>query len=102
MCSFSHRLLKGVPLCNKRRWRAGCLWFATRNAGAEDLLEDRTAGFLVPIRSPESIAEKLQLLENNREILESMSLAARAKAAELSWLNYRSKIVEVMTAATQI
>jgi glycosyltransferase involved in cell wall biosynthesis len=95
-------IVEGRALVQQEAMACGLPLVATRNAGAEDLLEDRTAGFLVPIRSPESIAEKLQLLENNREILESMSLAARAKAAELSWLNYRSKIVEVMTAATQI
>jgi glycosyltransferase involved in cell wall biosynthesis len=69
---------------------------ATRNAGAEDLLEDGTAGFLVPIRSPEAIAEKLECLACNRNLLEEMGEAARAKTRALSWADYRQRIVEVV------
>jgi starch synthase len=72
---------------------------ATRNAGAEDLLEDGTAGFLVPIRSPEAIAEKLELLAGNPVLLQQMGKAALWKARGLSWSDYRRKIVEVVSSA---
>jgi len=91
-------IVEGRALVQQEAMACGLPVIATRNAGAEDLLEDRTAGFLVPIRSPESIAEKLQLLENDRELLASMSLAARVKAKNRSWNGYRSKIVEIMSA----
>lgn len=67
----------------------------TSNTGGADLIEDGVDGFIVPIRSAESIAEKLQLLERNREQLSSMKLAARRKARSHSWENYRYRVAEV-------
>lgn len=89
-------IVEGRALVQQEAMACGLPVVATRNAGAEDLLEDGTAGFLVPIRSPESIAAKLELLESNRDLLESMSHAARLKAELLQWDRYRTQIVEAV------
>ena len=52
----------------------------------------------MPIRSPESIVGKLELLEGNRDLLEAMRCAARVKAESMRWDFYRSKIVESVAA----
>jgi glycosyltransferase involved in cell wall biosynthesis len=88
-------IAEGRALVQQEAMACGLPVIATRNAGAEDLLEDGTAGFLVPIRSPEAIAQKLELLAENRALLEQMGEAARGKARELSWADYRRRIVEV-------
>ena len=50
---------------------------ATENSGAMDLFTDGSTGFIVPIRSPAAIAEKLQLLADDPAKLEAMSNQAR-------------------------
>lgn len=92
-------IVEGRALVQQEAMACGLPVIATRNAGAEDLLEDETAGFLVPIRSPESIARKLEMLECNRDLLESMSRMARVKAAAMQWDFYRSRIVECVAVA---
>jgi glycosyltransferase involved in cell wall biosynthesis len=65
-----------------------------------DVLSDEEDGFLVPIRNPQAIAEKLELLARDRNLLAEMSEAAQRKARKLSWVDYRRRIVEVVTGST--
>ena len=55
----------------------------TTNTGAYDIIEDGKEGFIVPIRDSQSIYEKLQLLADNIDTLQSMKIAASAKAHRL-------------------
>jgi len=67
----------------------------TVNNGAADLITDGEDGFVIPIRSPEAIAERLELLYRNQELRRKMSQAALAKAqAELSWKKYAERLGE--------
>jgi glycosyltransferase involved in cell wall biosynthesis len=61
----------------------------TVNNGASDIITNQKDGFIVPIRSPDAIAEHLELLYRNDELRQEMSAAALAKArTELSWERY--------------
>jgi glycosyltransferase involved in cell wall biosynthesis len=71
---------------------------ATKNAGADDLIVDRETGFLIPIRSPESIAEKIRWCAQNRSRLSGMGIAARRRASEHTWRAYGDTIVAVIRA----
>lgn len=62
----------------------------TPNVGAGDLVHDGREGFLVPVCSADAIAERLQTLHCDRELLVSMSRNAQAAAAERSWASYRA------------
>lgn len=63
------------------------------NNGAAEIIREGKDGFVVPIRSPEAIAERLDLLYRNRKLLLGMSTAALAKArAELSWETYADRL----------
>jgi glycosyltransferase involved in cell wall biosynthesis len=93
-------IVEGRALVQQEAMACGLPVISTHNAGAEDLLEDGAAGFLVPIRSPQAIAEKLERLAGNPDLLEQMSEAARAKARALSWADYRRWIVEVVSGST--
>ena len=73
---------------------------ATRNAGADDVIVDGATGFLVPIRSPEAIAEKINWFLANRANLDGMGIAARKRAAEFTWRAYGEKIVAAVRALT--
>jgi glycosyltransferase involved in cell wall biosynthesis len=85
-------IVEGRALVQQEAMACGLPVIATRNAGAEDLLEDGAAGFLVPVGSPESIAEKLESLSNDPALLEKMGEAARQKAQRLPWSEYRRQI----------
>jgi glycosyltransferase involved in cell wall biosynthesis len=68
----------------------------TANAGGEDLIDEGKTGFLVPIRSPHKIAEKIAWFADNRHRLDEMSALARQKAAQITWNNYCQKILNVV------
>jgi glycosyltransferase involved in cell wall biosynthesis len=89
-------IVEGRALVQQEAMSCGLPIIVTKNAGAEDLVDDGKAGFLVPIRSPEAIAEKLEILNLDRGLLASMSSAAADKGRQLTWATYRAKISEVV------
>lgn len=64
----------------------------TPNTGAADVIENGVDGFIVPIRSADAIAEKLELLYRDRDRLAKMKEAARLKASTRSWQTYRDSV----------
>ncbi|WP_309397960.1 glycosyltransferase [Cerasicoccus maritimus] len=92
-------LVEGRALVQQEALSCGLPIIVTANAGAQDLVEDGKAGFLVPIRSPQVIAEKLEILHHDRDLLKSMQAAAPLKAASVTWANYRSGIVSAVSRA---
>jgi len=71
----------------------------TPNVGAGDLVADGREGFIVPICSHEAIAERLDTLNRDRELLAAMSQNARATAAQRPWAVYRKQWVEALRGA---
>jgi glycosyltransferase involved in cell wall biosynthesis len=86
-------IVEGRALVQQEAMACGLPLIATRNAGADDLIEDGATGFLVPIRSPEAIAEKISWCAANRSLISGMGIAARQRASELSWRGYSDTIV---------
>jgi glycosyltransferase involved in cell wall biosynthesis len=74
----------------------------TENSGAAEVLDDGADGFVVPIRSPTAIAERLELLHRDAALRERMSDAARAKAATLSWERYAERLCGLYDRLAQI
>jgi glycosyltransferase involved in cell wall biosynthesis len=70
---------------------AGLPVITTPNAGS--VVRDGLDGFIVPIRDPEAIAGKLQLLAHNRELLRWMSKNARRRAREFTVEKYGERLV---------
>jgi alpha-maltose-1-phosphate synthase len=68
----------------------------TPNVGAGDLIVDGREGFIVPIYSAEAIADKLSILNRDRDLLAAMSENARTTAAAMSWAVYREKWAEAL------
>lgn len=62
----------------------------TPNVGASDMVVDEREAFVVPVASSEAIADRLLLLARDRELLSTMSIQARATAAQNSWESYRA------------
>ena len=72
---------------------------ATAHSGGENLFEEGKEGFIVPIRAPGAIAEKLQQLADDPALLSRMSAAAAARAKRLGGWETAGKMLVVALAA---
>ncbi|MGR8998175.1 MAG: glycosyltransferase [Gammaproteobacteria bacterium] len=69
----------------------------TRHTGAEDLFTNGKEGFIVPIRAPQAIADRLQLLADDLHRRATMSEAALQRVKALGgWTEYGNQMVHVM------
>lgn len=87
-------LVEGRALVQLEALSQGLPLIITPNTGGDDLVMERETGFIVPIRSPESIAEKLSLLADDRELLAFMKKRARQRAMEATWEQYRNRLLD--------
>lgn len=87
-------IVEGRALVQQEAMSCGLPLIVTANAGGEDLIEEGRTGYLVPIRSPELIAERISWLADHRDEAKEMGNYAQQKAAELTWACYETKIVE--------
>ncbi len=88
-------LHEGFGLVIGEAMAQGLVVIATPHTAAPDLIDDGVDGFIVPIRSAEAIAEKLEQLAGDRTLLEEMKQAARQKAGELRWESYRDSLAQM-------
>jgi starch synthase len=92
-------LFEGFGLVITEALSQGLPVITTPHTCGPDVLTDGEDGFIVPIRDPRAIAEKLELLHRDRELLAAMSEAARKKAETLTWESYRQGVVAVVREA---
>ena len=89
-------IVEGRALVQQEAMACGLPLIVTRNAGGEDLVIDGKTGIPRAPGAPGALAEKIQWFLENRDQLPAMSSAARAKAAELTWLAYSEKILHAI------
>ena len=87
-------IIEGRALVQQEALSCGLPIIVTRNSGGEDLVEEGLTGNLVPIRSPEKLAQCI--LKNLEEInsLKEMKVECLTKAKQYSWKEYTSKIID--------
>jgi glycosyltransferase involved in cell wall biosynthesis len=86
-------IVEGRALVQQEAMASGLPLIATKNAGADDLICDGKTGFLVPIRSPTAIAEKISWCADNREAISGMAIAAQERARTLTWRSYGDQVL---------
>ena len=86
-------LVEGRALVQQEALACGLPLIVTANAGGADLVEEGETGFLVPVRAPGKIAEKIGWYADHRDSLPALRDAARCKAAEYSWEAYAETII---------
>jgi starch synthase len=85
-------LFEGFGLVILEAMSRGIPVIATPNTGGPDVIAHGEDGFIVPIRSWETIAKHLEELVQDPEKLLAMKAAASAKAATFTWEKYRAQL----------
>jgi glycosyltransferase involved in cell wall biosynthesis len=90
-------IAEGRALVQQEALANGLPLIVTKNTGGEDLIVPGETGFLVPIRSPEAIAEKIAWLAHNRDRRPEMRRAAIRQADEYPWQRYTDRILAAVS-----
>jgi glycosyltransferase involved in cell wall biosynthesis len=88
-------LFEGFGLVVLEAMAQGTPVITTEHTCGPDIIENGIDGFIIPIRSSQAIAEKIDLLNSDRRRLMSMKQAARRKAEALPWKFYQERLVEM-------
>ncbi|MBC8117290.1 MAG: glycosyltransferase family 4 protein, partial [Candidatus Saccharimonas sp.] len=94
-------IVEGRALVQQEAMSCGLPIIITPNTGGEDLVDEGRTGFLVPIRSPEKIAEKISWCADHRPETAEMGQAAMALSREYTWEKYTRKILRTINACSQ-
>jgi glycosyltransferase involved in cell wall biosynthesis len=94
-------IVEGFGLVMTEALSRGLPVITTPHTGAADLLTDGRDGFVVPIRSPDAIADRLTRLAEDRDLLAAMSEAALATARRNPWQRYEERIAQIVAGARQ-
>ena len=90
---------EGLAMVQAQAMACGCPVIGTSNTGAADLFENGKEGFIVPIRQPQLIAERLQSLADSASLQEQMSKASLARVAQLGgWSTYGQEALKTYRA----
>lgn len=91
-------LFDGFGLVMTEALSQGLPVITTAHSGAAECIRNGVEGFIVPIRNSQSIAERLQQLVDDPDLLYRMRKACPRRAAELSWSKYEIKLREAISA----
>jgi glycosyltransferase involved in cell wall biosynthesis len=91
-------IVEGRALVQQEALSRGLPLLVTANAGGEDLIEPGVTGWLVPIRDPAALAERIAWFADHRDQLPAMRVAARRVAAARTWDAYASRIIAAIDA----
>ncbi len=89
-------IVEGRALVTQEAMSQGLPILITSNTGGADLVVEGKTGFLVPVRSPEAIAAKLNWFLENRHLVNEMGLLAQQHAALYTWEQYARKITNAI------
>lgn len=86
-------IAEGRALVMQEAMSQGLPIIITPNTGGEDLVKEGETGFLVPVSSPEIIADKINWFLENRSKIPLMGKMAQEHASKYTWEKYGDTIV---------
>jgi glycosyltransferase involved in cell wall biosynthesis len=69
---------EGMAVVILQALACGCPVICTPNSGGEDVVVEGRNGFVIPLRDPGAIADRIERLRSNPTLQKEMSAAARA------------------------
>src|SRR5262249_45305957 len=88
-------LAEGFGLVLTEALSAGLPIITTANTCGPEIIADGREGFIVPIRDPHAIAEKLTLLYEDERRRRAMAKAAKGRAAAMSWSLFENRVASL-------
>jgi glycosyltransferase involved in cell wall biosynthesis len=85
-------LLEGFAQVILESMASGVPVISTNHSAAPDLYRDGNEGFIIPIRSPERLAERIAWGMDHREELAEMGRRAAGRAQVFTWARFREGI----------
>lgn len=90
-------LVEGFGMVLTEALAAGLPVITTPNTAGPDILTEGKDGFIVPIREPDAIAERITRLAEDEALRFSMAAYALETAVRSSWANYEAGIARIVT-----
>ena len=91
---------EGLALVQAQAMACGLPVIATTNSGAGNVFTDGQEGFIVPIRSPEAIREKILYLYEHPAVRHAMAQAARQRVHRMvGWDEYGNRMLSTYEGA---
>ncbi len=88
---------EGMAMVQAQALACGCPLISSTNSGGEDLITNGVEGFIVPIRSPEAIATRLQQLADDPALRQRMSESALSRVRNIGgWHQYGEGWTELL------
>jgi len=88
---------EGLSMVQGEALACGCPVIATTNTGGADLFSNNSEGFIVAIRDPDAILEKLELLAADRSLRDQMGAAAIERVRSLGgWDRYGDDVANLV------
>jgi len=91
-------IVEGSCLTALEAMACGLPVIVSEHTGTNDLIKDGREGFVVPIRDPDAIAERLRVLHADPDRRRDMGRAARARAEQYTWRRYGDRVTEALAA----
>ena len=66
----------------------GCPVIVTVNSGAEEYVNEKKCGMVIPIRNSDKILENLEILSSDKNLRDELSYNASKKSSRRSWNDY--------------
>ncbi len=101
--SQSHLLVlpsleEGLALVQAQAMACGCPVLCSTNTGGEDLFTDGVEGYVVPIRDPDALADRMQRLADDPALQQQMRMAALRRVQRLGgWREYGDRWEALLT-----
>lgn len=87
---------EGLAMVMAQAMACGCPVIASENTGARDLFDDGHEGFIVPIRDPLALADRLQRLIDEPDLRTRMGEASLARVKRMGgWRDYGQRALGV-------
>ncbi|MBI4726228.1 glycosyltransferase family 4 protein [candidate division TA06 bacterium] len=94
---------EGLALVQGHAMACGCPLISSINTGAEDLFTNGREGFIIPIRDSDAITEKLEIMAQNRQKREEMSVAALERVNSIKgWDTYGDQFARLCQEITLV
>jgi glycosyltransferase involved in cell wall biosynthesis len=89
-------LCEGMALVHLEAMAAGVPVITTPNCGS--VVRDGIDGFIVPVRDPDALADRIEQIVSDRALRQRMSEAARERAREYSLSRYAERLLGALSA----